>query len=667
MINRRNFLKRTTLATTALATGLATGGRAWGGRASGRRKVIVLGLDGMDPILSERLMKAGRLPNCARLAKAGGYRKLRTTTPPQSPVAWGTFITGADPGSHGIFDFIHRDPSEGFSPYYAAARTIPGEGFWEIGDHRMQLTFWPFGHKAASTELCRRGVPFWYALDKAGVESVFYSLPSNYPASSSEFKHHRCLSGLGVPDLLGGYGTYQYFGEDAPPAGLDEPGGKRSFVLFDQETSATPLELAGPMNTFLQKPRPTTIPFVVHRDREARAAAIEIQGRTVLLKEGQWSPWQRLAFRLDMAGPDKSIQGICRFYLQGIEPFRLYVTPINADPSSPAIQLTEPPAFSEQLAERLGLFYTTGIREDHKALSNGIFTDGQFAAQAEMVLQEQLQLLDFALKDYDDGLLFFYFSSTDLQSHMFWWDGPGTHPGRSRSETEYYVAQLGKLYARMDGVLGRILDAYGNEATIIVLSDHGFGNFRRQFDVNRWLAQEGYLQAEGITTLSPDLDWSGIQAYGLGINGLYLNLRGRERTGVVEPTQRQALLDELSAKLLAVRDTDGRPVVKHVHQGNAVYHGKHTDLAPDLVIGYYRGYRASWATVLGGLGSAVLSDNDSAWAADHCADASEMPGVLFANCPIAAASPGLEDMGPSILGLFGLPPIGTMTGRNVFS
>jgi hypothetical protein len=73
-------------------------------------KVIVLGFDGLDHALTEQMINAGRLPGFARLANSGGFAPLGTTVPPQSPVAWSTFITGLDPGGHGIFDFVHRDP-----------------------------------------------------------------------------------------------------------------------------------------------------------------------------------------------------------------------------------------------------------------------------------------------------------------------------------------------------------------------------------------------------------------------------------------------------------------------------------------------------------------------------------------------------------------------------
>jgi predicted AlkP superfamily phosphohydrolase/phosphomutase len=672
-VNRREFLKQSTWAATALATGV-TANPVFAARSkktvSRGKKVIVIGFDGMDPMLAGRMMADGRLPNLERLRRQGGYRVLGTSVPPQSPVAWASFINGAGPGSHGIFDFIHRDPARQVSPFFAAAETVPGEGYLGLGDHNIQLDFWPFNHKQSRTVLKRQGTPFWDYLDAAGIESTFYDLPSNYPPSPSQYGNHRCLSGMGTPDLLGGYGTYQHFAEDGPPEMKSEGGGKRSRIDFEGDTSR-PVTLQGPKNTLLKEPRPATIDFVVHRDKDAGAAVIEIQNHTIMLKQGEWSRWVRLDYELSMPAimPDKDVSGICRFYLQEVTPnFRLYATPVNADPSDPAIQITEPPEFSQALAEKLGLFYTTGFQEDHKALSNKVFTDEEFVRQADYVLQERLNLLEYALEHYDDGLLFFYFSSTDMQSHMLWWDTAAKHPYRSTAEAEKYFRHIQGLYIRMDGVVGDLLKRYGEEAHIMVMSDHGFANFKRQFNLNTWLRDNGYLGPPDCTSiLAEDVEWSKSRAYGLGMNGLYLNLIGRERDGCVDPgREREQLLEELTSKLEAVRDFDGRRVISKVRRSDTLYAGSALDYAPDLIVGYSRDFRCSWKTALGGITDEILLDNESAWAADHCMDASVVPGVLFSNRPIAVPNPSLVDLAPSILTEFGLTIPSTMTGRNIF-
>jgi predicted AlkP superfamily phosphohydrolase/phosphomutase len=671
-LNRRTLLAGTAAA-AAGAAGIGCGNYWLGGRSrvsrSAGKKVIVIGVDGMDPRLSSRMMDAGLLPNLAKLRASGGFTPLGTSTPPQSPVAWANFINGAGPGTHGIFDFIHRHPQNLNEPFYSAAESIPGEGFWDVGEHRLRLDFWPFNHKLPATVLRRQGTPFWDYLDAAGIPSTFFDLPSNYPPSPSHHGHHRCICGMGTPDMLGGYGTYQHFAESGPAEPVESDGGRRAKLTFADETAR--IRLDGPDESLLRKPRRSSVEVLVHRDREANAAVLDVQGQRIVLKAGEWSRWTKLDFALSAPWfvPPPHARGICRFFLQAVVPeFRLYVSPVNMDPRAPALTISEPFSFVSDVAGRLGPFYTTGFQEDYSARKSGVFDDDQFARQAEIVLGERLALFDYALNDYDDGLLFFYFSSSDLQSHIFWWDSNERHPIRDRRQAPAQFEHVRKLYQKLDAVIGDLVDRYGSRATIMVMSDHGFANFGRQFNLNSWLRALGYLGPVECTSIMKDVDWSQTVAYGLGINGLYLNQKGRERDGIVDPGDaREALLTELTDRLQAVTDENGAPVIRGVYRSDKIYSGNATSLAPDLIVGYARGYRASWATILGDLTEDVLLDNDSAWSADHCADALEVPGVLFCNHAIQARSPSLVDIAPSILADFGLPVPGQMVGRNIFS
>jgi predicted AlkP superfamily phosphohydrolase/phosphomutase len=414
------------------------------------------------------------------------------------------------------------------------------------------------------------------------------------------------------------------------------------------------------------------VDMLVHRDPSANAVVLQLQGKRILLKPGEWSRWTELSFSLGGPWflPGKAVSGICRFFLQEVSPnCRLFVSPININPAEPAVPISEPASFIQDVARQLGPFATTGFQEENKARINHVFNDDDFLRQATAVLEERFRLLEYALNDYDDGLLFFYFSSSDLQSHMFWWTPGEPHPIRGDEQARHYDRHIRNLYQRLDTVIGDLTDRYGAHATIIVMSDHGFANFGWQFNLNSWLRDEGYLKPRWCSSIMHDADWSQSSAYGLGLNGLYLNLKGRERDGMVEPADADRLLGELTMKLLAVRDHNNhnRPVIRNVYRASRIYSGTATALAPDLIIGYHRGYRASWATTLGELTEAVLSRNDSAWSADHCADALEVPGVLWCNQPIHGDEPRLIDIAPSILAQYGLRTPPAMTGRNVLA
>jgi len=636
---------------------------------------VVLGFDGVDPRLCERMMDRGELPNLAGMRDIGGFKPLGTTMPPQSPVAWASFITGADPGVHGIFDFVHRDPKKQCAPYYSAAETVPGDDGWDVGEFNLPLTFWPFNHAPTQTLLKRDGTPFWDYLDAAGIRTNFYDIPANYPPSESKHGHMHCLAGMGVPDLHGTYGTYQYFSElvirydDGVGGGIHRP------LVFRDNKAKSLLE--GPENSALKKPQRVTVPMELYRHPTEPSGRIDIQEKAIVLREGEWSDWVQIDFELDMPAflPSAHASGICRFYLKEVHPnFSLYVTPLNIDPGNPGDQrITEPPEMLADMHEALGLFYTAGFQEDHKALSNKVFTDAEYKEQADYVLRERLDLLDYATDRYEDGLLFFYFSSTDLQAHMFWWDGEEEHPVRTPAEAKKYNEAVLEIYRRMDRVVGQAVERYGDDATIIVMSDHGFCNFRRQVNLNMWLRDNGYLHPpDARSILHPHVgqlvDWTQTRAYSLGLNGLYVNLQGREREGIVRPDQRELLLAELSEKLLKLRDpVSGAPVIKHVYRADEIYSGPKVDKAPDLLIGFYRGYRASWATTLGDMtDEAIVTDNRSAWSADHCIDATEVPGVIFANKPIKRPDPSLIDLAPTILELFDVDVPEQMKGGSVF-
>ena len=671
-LDRREFLKRSAVTAAAFAAGAGIKpAYATKKQTTAAKKVIVIGIDGMDPRMAEQMMNAGRLPNFERLRRQGGYSLLGTSNPPHSPVAWANFITGANPGVHGIFGFIHRDPQQPHKIFNSISHTVLGKGVF-IGKYALPL------FKRPKTVLGRQGIPFWDYLDEAAIPSRVYLVPSNYPPSRSKYGYHKSLAGLGTPDLMGSMSTYQYFTENGYTNQKDKDGEKRSSLVFENETAAA--KLLGPPNSLLRKPQLTAVDFLVHRDKDSRTAVIEIQRHKILLKDRQWSDWVELDFEMATLGPNKHISGICRFYLQQVSPnFSLYVSPLNINPANPAVRISEPDDFAVEISRDVGLFHTVGFSEEFKALKNSVFTDEEYAAQCEMVLQGRLKLLDYALEEYTDGLFFFYFSSTDMQSHMFWWDTDEKNPVRSPQQAVEYHNHIKQLYGRMDEVVGTILKRYGDKATIIVLSDHGFSYFTRYFNLNTWLRQNGYIRPSYCTTLFPQksggftagnqqigVDWSATRVYGLDINGLYLNLKGREQCGIVEPQEREALLEELITRLEEVRDVNGKAVIRKVYRSDKIYSGPAMKYAPDLILGFYRGYRGGGTSNPGTIAEKVVADNTDAWGADHRFDPREVPGVLFCNRPFVARAPTLIDVAPSILQEFGLKSPPSMEGKSIF-
>lgn len=649
-----------------LAIGWSLAGCTKNDDAQPARKVFVLGCDGMDPKLVRKLMDAGRMPNFAKLASEGGFWPLITSIPPQSPVAWSNFITGADPGVHGIFDFIHRDPVHQALPYFSTNRIVEGEHKepWMVGKYEI-----PSG--GATNELLRRGTPFWNYLDERGIPVRMYHLPANYPPSKSDHGHACCLSGMGVPDALGSQGIYQHF-TSAPRPELKAADGMRLRFTRDKATGVSIARLQGPPNEFLSKRPPLTVDIQVHPDKTNNVAKLVYVNQGVaanetvefVLNTGEWSDWHEVHFLKTPVGP--IFRTMVRFYLQSVRPdIELFVTPLNFVPGSSDVVISEPPSFAGDIAKEMGPFYTIGFAEQFNARKHEILSDEEYKTQADQVFNDSIRMLDHAIDEFRAGLLFFYFSSTDLQAHIYWWEGDEKHPVRSPDAARKYNAVIEALYCQVDTVLGKARERLGNDTPVLVMSDHGFANFRRCVGLTTWLKREGYLSAASDVTR--DADWTNTRAFGLGLNGLYVNLKGREKLGIVEPGQRDALLKEISARLLALRDPqNGSPVVRRVYRAEEVYHGAEVKNAPDLIVGYERGYRASWNTCLGQFDDDVVIDNNQAWSADHCIAHDLVPGVLLSNRRIGISDPALIDIAPTLLGLFDVQKPATMTGRSLF-
>jgi predicted AlkP superfamily phosphohydrolase/phosphomutase len=252
------------------------------------------------------------------------------------------------------------------------------------------------------------------------------------------------------------------------------------------------------------------------------------------------------------------------------------------------------------------------------------------------------------------------FDTSDRIQHMFYrqfQDGNGEHAG-----------VIEDLYRRMDTLVGKAADHAGRETAFFVLSDHGFCSFRRGVNLNTWLYQNGYLALkDGLddSTFLRGVDWSQTRVYALGLGGMYLNLQGREAQGTVSPgKEAEALKSELIRKLTALRDGDASPV-RNVYATDALYKGPYLEAAPDLIVGYSEGYRVSWDSAVGRITGVAVDDNPKAWSGDHCVDPVLVPGVLFANRSIAAADPGIEDLAPTALALFGIRPPAWMEGTSL--
>jgi predicted AlkP superfamily phosphohydrolase/phosphomutase len=651
--------------------------------AAPRPGIFVLGIDGMDPVILQRLMDEGKLPEFQRLASEGSFQPLGTANPPQSPVAWSSFATGLDPGGHGIFDFVHRDPAT-YSP-------IPSAMPPPSGEHPASLDLFGYILPLGGEELgnARSGKPFWDYLQEAGVPTQVYRIPGNYPVPDSEAL---TLSGMGTVDLRGDFGRYTWFTDDAFTSEENPRGGERKaeieiVTLDDEDGDGRPdtvnTKLKGPPDIFHlepgQIPGPDdyiVAPMTVHIDPAEDVLWLQVGNSQCVLREGEFSDWLTVDFEALPLGM-LNLSGIVRFYAKEVRPgFRLYATPVNMDPAAPAQVIATPDGAAEALAEELGPYWTQGFPEEINALKDGLFDDDDYALQTGLVHAEGERMLERALARFAPGACtFMYLSDIDLQCHMLWRHGDPKHadaphhPAWEEAAAAKHALDIEKHYRNCDRLLGRARAALPPDTLLIVMSDHGFQPYTRQAHLNAWLRDQGFLvMKEGQTTcrLFLGVDWSRTRAYGVGFNGLYLNLKGREGEGSLEPAAADALAAEISAALLAWRDPkNGARVVLRVDRAADIYAEARRAEAPDLIVGYDAHYDCSDASALGDVTAEVLEDNLSPWSGSHLMAPEIVPGILLVNRKLPAAGHDLTDLTVTLMQHFGLPAGEGMVGRSI--
>lgn len=614
-------------------------------------RLVVLGFDGVDPRWLERWAAEGKLPNLKRLMEANGragYRHLASTNPPQSPVAWTTFATGTPPGDHGVYDFIARK-----------LRREPG------GLPVMpQIATTSFEPQRAGPPLARNlrtGEPFWQTLGNAGVRVVALNVPYSFPPDP--MRDGRMLSGLGTPDLRETNSTFTYAGSEVTPEDAARPPGGGVLVPLRLEGGVGRFDLAGPSSQAEEGGR-AKIAVEARINATRDGLDLTFGEARVSAKVGEMSGFVEVTF----SDAGRSIKGVLKVLaLEAAPRMRLFITPISIHPRDPYSPIAYPSRFSGELAEDLGGVYkTVGWDHDTSALSAEVIDDGAFLAEMNAIELQRKQMLLARLGRDDWQMLIWVSTATDRVAHMFYRLIDPEHPRYDAALAARHGDAILREYERMDATLGEVLAKLRADDTLLVISDHGFHNYRRGLHVNQWLRSEGLLALRDDATsttreLLLDIDWSRTKAYALGTGQIYINQRGREREGIVAPEDAPALLRQIRDGLVALRDTakNDAVVVRQVYLGSEVFRGGRAADAPDAQIAFAENYRTSWETILGGVPADLFADNDKKWSGDHAAsDVAETPGILVSNRAITRAEVGIVDLAPTSLSFFGqtLPP-----------
>jgi len=615
-------------------------------------RVLLIGVDGMDPVITRSLMAQGKLPNFERLAKQGGFTTIQTTNPAQSPVAWSTISTGANPGEHGMFDFIWRH-EENYLPDLSLADLHPSDK--KIKIFGLEI---PLGKPVYKSH--RGGTPVWILTSQAEIPTVVLRYPVTFPPDKV---HGKMISGMGVPDIRGTQGTFSFYTSEK----TDNTRPQGGIIIPVTDTDTIDTKLVGPRGP----QGDISIPLAISVDRADHSAEIVIHGEHIQLQEGSWGKWIRVKFPIDAF---THIDAICRFYLKSAaNPFELYCSPMNFDPRHPLFPISYTDDYAKKLANAIGDFHTLGMPHDTWALNEGRMSEEMFLSQTDKIIAEEKAMLMHELQDYRSGLLMIVFETIDRISHMFWRYTDKESPLYDEEGAKKFGHVIEHYYEDMDATLGEILKYVDDKTLLIVNSDHGFTNFRRAVHLNSILKANGFQNfktdaAEGRALLQ-DVDWSKTQAYAVGLGSIYINLKGRESRGSVEPgDEKRRIEQEIIDRLEKLTDPkDGAPVIHKVYRREEIYSGSQFEKMPDLVVAFNKGYRASWQTALGAAPPELMEDNMKKWSGDHIVEPSFVPGVLFSNRHLDPDKKiTLYDIAPTILKEFGITPPSDYLGHPIF-
>ena len=577
----------------------------------------------------------------------------------------------------------------------------------------------PFAHNL------RTGDPFWVTLDKKGVRCVALEAPLSFPADTMTCGC--CLSGLGTPDGAGTVGTFSVWSDEPDLPAKTETGGQAFFV--EPGAASFDLVLVGPRNPradpdavreayraadvekYLRESHNDWSP-VQRRASETKQALLELAdqatahvaatvergkavhlttaaGVRVDLRPGEWSGLVPVEFRLS---PVVAIHERVRFRLESAgsapkadgepwTPLRLFVAPVQLDAAAlpPNGQIASPPAFATDLARAVGAFDTMGWPELTNPVKDEAVSYRAFAEHVDVVRANRERRLMDRLGRGDWDCLFAMFSEPDRVQHALFRHVDPKSPRHDPKAAAEFGPEIDRAYTEVDRMVGDATKVAPAGTRVIVCSDHGFAPFHRGVNLNNFLVAQGFQVRSGAAdheridkllkgAFFKGVDWTETKAYAMGLGTLNLNLEGRETHGSVKPADAGRVLDEIEAKLYALRDADGAKVVHRVYRGAQIYHGARAAEGPDLVVGFELGYRVSWQNCLGSLDANVITDNTMRWSGDHCSvDPELVPGVLFSSMPLdPLVKPQVADVAPSVLQVFGETGV-DLDGKPVFA
>jgi len=477
------------------------------------------------------------------------------------------------------------------------------------------------------------------------------------------------LAGVGVPDLRGSQSKGTFYTQDRTAVAEEN----EQLIFLDSGSPLT-TRVIGPRNTKTSPASDTYCEIRVQVDRAARKLVIQTGGvpEQIEIPAKGWSEWVRLKFRFSML---QSVIGIARIYVRQLEPhMEFYVSAVNFDPAAPMFPVSAPGEYARELSQNIGLFSTLGMAEDHNGLNNGRLDEAAYLQHCELVLSERERAMRFELDRFTEGLFFMLFDTPDRVQHMLWRFRDREHPNFEPDCSPELATRIEEHYRRCDALLSPVLDIVDENTLLITLSDHGFGTFRRAFDTNTWLWQNGLLALKDKRKPDEELgqgfakvDWSKTYAYAVGLGGIYLNFKGRESIGILEEgSEAERVRRAIQTGLADFPDAHTqRAAIRSVSRREELYSGAFVENSPDLLVNFNRGFRVSWQSAVGGFAKSVMEDNMRRWSGDHIVDPESVPGILFMNRAALHDAARIIDLAPTVLHYLGVTVPRSMEGASL--
>ncbi|MGQ9619121.1 MAG: alkaline phosphatase family protein [Candidatus Aminicenantia bacterium] len=537
-----------------------------------------------------------------------------------------------------------------------------------------------------------KGTPFFKQLVSNGIRVKVFHIPDTFPPPELGGAG-KLLAGLGIPDMRGTIGYPALYTTNSKLFSASNEFSVR-IVYLDKNKTSWDSDILGPRNKLFYDPsnpakmrekgikRDITVPLRVELIPSTKRLRLIVQDRIQEIGIGEWSDWFELEFPFNRF---IKVKGIGKFYLESIEPeIMLHLTPINIHPRVPIFPISFPPKFSGQIADLIGLYKTIGWRTDTWSISSFLGTEEYFISDMFSTAEMEEEMMIKMLEEKDWDVFIFVYMFTDRAQHVMWRLIDPKNPIYDKTLAEKWGDTILKAYQKMDSIVGRVMEIMDKDTILMVISDHGFAPFRRGINLNVWLRDNGFLVekvsgkdklrnledlwgAEG-RSIFPHVDWSRTKAFSLGLGGIYINLKGREPEGSVEPEEYEKVKEEIVKKMEAFVDpvTGERPVFR-VYKREEIYRDFDAEIVPDLRAATNYGYRVSWQSTLGGMNEDVVQDNDKNWSADHCTmEPSQINGIFFSNRRINKQSVNILDFYRSICKLYNLNPPKEIQGENFF-